>query len=124
MKKKTATMEETLDIIIAGVCGGRRVLAITPDENVLGAFFEKALPLFEAKLGVSLPVLPRQVSVGTTGLLKLRVASSETRGLCGFDTLVVMPGCSEEDVTMAASYLRGGNTTDRTVIHVLENNNA
>ena len=109
MNKKTATLEETLDIIIAGVCSGRRVLAIAPAEKDLKAFHEKALPLFEAKLGVSLPVFPRQVSVGTTGLLKLRVASSETRGLCGFDTLVVLPGCSEEDVTMAASYLRGGN---------------
>ena len=123
MKKITATLEETMDIVVARVCDGCKVLVITPTESVLRAFFEKALPLFEANLGVSLPVFPRQVTVGTTGLLKLRV-SSETRGLCGFDTLIVMPGCSEEDIAMAASSLRGGSTTDRTVIHVLENNNA
>lgn len=124
MNKKTATLEETMAIIVAGVCGGRKFLVITQTENDLRAFFEKALPLFEAKLGVSLPVFPRQVSIGeTTGLLNLRLAS-ETRGLSNFDTLVIMPGCQEKDIVMAISTLRGENVTDRQVIHVLENNNA
>lgn len=123
MQKKTATLEETMDIVVAGVCDGRKVLVITHTKNDLKAFHEKALPLFEAKLGVSLPVFPRQVTIGETGLLKFR-ASSETRGLCNFNTLVVMPGCDEKDIAMAASSLRGENVTDPQVIHVLENNNA
>lgn len=121
MIKKTANSEETLDIIVARVCGGHKVLVITPTEKDLGALYEKVLPLFEAKIGVSLPVFPRQVVIGATGILKLRV-SSETRGLTNFDTMVVMPGCPAEDVGMAVSSLRGENVTDPQVIHVLENN--
>ena len=121
MKKITATLEETLDIVTAGVCDGCKVLVITPTESVLRAFFEKALPLFEAKLSVSLPVFPRQVTVGTTGLLKLRVAS-ETRGLCDLDTLAVLPGCSNDDVISALACIRGEGVTDPQVIHVLESN--
>ena len=124
MKKITATLEETLDIVTAGVCDGRRVLVITPTGETLGAFFEKALPLFAAKLGVSLPVFPRQVRVGATGFMMLRVVG-ETRGLCDLDTLVVLPGCTEEDIAMAASSLRGESVMgERQEIHVLENNNA
>lgn len=121
MKKITATLEETMDIVVTGVCDGRKVLVITHTENDLRAFFEKALPLFETKLGVSLPVFPRQVSVGETGLLKLRVVG-ETRGLCNFDTVVVLPGCSNDDVISALTCIRGEDVTDPQVIHVLENN--
>lgn len=42
MQKITATLEETLDIVTAGVCDGRKVLVVTPTENDLRAFFEKA----------------------------------------------------------------------------------
>ena len=121
MQEKTVPVDMIRNAVVELVRGGRRVLTIAPTTRAVITFFKEVLPIFEEAEGRLLPPFPFQVAIGVSGLLKLRVAD-KTRGLCNFDTLVVMPGCSCEDTIMAISCLRGEGVTDPHVIHVLENN--